>query len=129
MRFAQISLSALAALAAGAFMVAVLQLARSPGMWARLGWLWDMGLAGAIIYAVVPVVVLALLAFMGRRLSTSQATSIAVLWLLLIFAWWAEKPIRVYGELPWWGVKQYLLAMLPVPLTVGLVFSIVARQR
>ena len=128
MQFLRVTICAFTALATGALGAVAVQLAGSPALWSHPDGLVDFGLTGAVIYAALPVGVLVGLALCGREPSTIVSVGISVCWLIVIFAWWAAKPIQAYGEFPWWGFERHFLATLPGPLAVGLAFSVVARR-
>ena len=129
MRVGRILTASLASLVAGAVAFTAVQLAHSPGMWTHMDSRWGYGLMGTVIYALIPIAVLASMAMLNRLPSTAVCVSISVCWLLLIFGLWAAKPIRVYGEFPWWSFRRHFLSMLPIPLCVGLVFSVLLRRQ
>jgi hypothetical protein len=115
-------------IAAGMAAMAAIQLATNPGTWNRLPLLWDTALDGGLFYALVPSLILAVIAMRGKPPGLSTAACIFVGWLTLIFAWWAAKPIRVYGGFPWWGFRLHFLEMLPLPLASALAFAICSRK-
>jgi hypothetical protein len=116
-----------AALAAGMLAAASIHGADAPGAWSHPGWLWDFALSAALVYMVAPLCVLALLLRMGRRASTGLCVGVALAWFAGVFAVWVALAWVAEGAFPVWGWRHYSVDMLPIPLAMGLVFSMVAR--
>lgn len=127
-RLAKVSLCALVAIIAGMVSCATVEAANSPGSWSHLEWLWNTALAGGLFYSVVPVSVLVLVAVLRPAPSAVGAILVPIVWLAVIFAWWARRPWLYYGEFPWSGFQRHFLGMLPVPLSIGFAFALCARS-
>ena len=128
MRVFRLGICVAVTLFAGMAAIAAIQLAERPVLWGRLNVVLDNAVFGGLFYTLVPVIVLAGLTFWRKPPRLQTAALIAVIWLAMIFAWWAEKPIRAYGEFPWWGFKLHFLGMLPVPLSTALAFTVCSRK-
>lgn len=117
----------LLALAAGMLAAAGIHAADSPGAMSHPSWLWDFALAAALVYMLAPLGVLGLLMGMGRRVSTGVCVGVALGWCAGVFAVWAAMAWLSEGAFPAWGWRHYSVDMLPIPLAMGLVFSMAAR--
>ncbi len=118
----------LAALAAGMMAAAGAHAADAPGSWSHRGWLWDFALSAALVYMAAPLVVLVAWRAWGRALSTGDCVGVALGWYALVFAAWLGATWIAEGAFPAWGWRHYAIDLLPVPLAMGLVFSLVSRR-
>lgn len=126
-RVIPILLCVLAALAAGMMVAAGVHAADSPGAWSHPAWLWDFAVAAALVYMLAPLAVLGALLGLGRRLSTGICAAVTLGWFALVFMAWMAAAWIAEGAFPQWGWRHYGIDMLPIPLALGLVFSIAAQ--
>ena len=120
-------LCALAALAAGMLAAAGVQAADSPGSWSHRAWLWDFALSAGLVYMAAPLLVLVGWRARGRSLSTGDCVGVALGWYAAVFAVWLALTWMAEGGFPEWGWRHYAVDLLPVPLAMGLVFSLASR--
>lgn len=120
-------LCALAALAAGMAAAAGVHAADSPGIWLHPAWLWDFALSAAMVYMAAPLLALVGWRTWGRRLSTVDCVGLALGWHAAVFSVWLAGSWIAQQAFPEWGWRYYALDLLPVPLAMGLVFSLVSR--
>jgi len=118
----------LAALVAGMIAAAGVQAADAPGSWSHRSWLWDFALSAALVYMVVPLAVLTIWRACGRTLTTGDCVGVSLGWYALVFMVWLGATWIAEGAFPQWGWRHYAVDLLPVPLALGLVFSIVSRR-
>lgn len=124
---ARLGLCVFAALAAGMIAAAGVHAADSPGIWAHRAWLWDFAVSAALVYMLAPLAVLGVLLGLGRTVSTGVCAGVALGWYALVFVVWLAAAWGAEGAFPQWGWRHYGVDLLPVPLAMGLVFSIAAR--
>ena len=120
-------LGVLCALAAGMVAAAGVHAADSPGIWSHRAWLWDFALSAALVYMAAPLLVLVGWRACGRRLSSGDCVGVALGWYAGVFAVWLAATWIAEGAFPEWGWRHYAVDLLPVPLALGLVFSMVSR--
>lgn len=116
-----------AALAMGMLAAAGVHAADSPGIWTHRTWLWDFAVSAALVYMLAPLAVLGALMVLGRGLSTGVCVGVTLGWFGLVFVAWMVTAWISDGAFPLWGWRHYGGDLLPIPLAMGLVFSIVAR--
>lgn len=117
----------LAALAAGMIVAAGVHAADSPGAWSHRAWLWDFAVSAALVYMLAPLTMLGGLLGLRRRLSTVMCVGVTLGWFALVFVAWMAAAWIAEGAFPQWGWRHYGIDMLPIPLAIGLVFSMTAR--
>jgi len=128
MRIIRVCLCFAAAMVAGIAAAAAIQLAQHPAIWHRMNLLRDNAFGGGLFYALVPATILALVTLRGKVPSLPNTLLVCVVWLVLLFAMWAKKPIEVYGVFPWAGFRRHFIGLLPIPLASALAFSISCRK-
>ena len=126
-RAASIVLCILMALAAGMIVAAGVHAADSPGSLSHRAWLWDFAVSASLVYMLAPLAVLGGLLCLRRRVSTGICVGAALGWFALVFLVWMSAAWIAEEAFPQWGWRHYGIDMLPIPLAVGLVFSMVAR--
>jgi hypothetical protein len=115
------------ALAAGMAAAAGMHAADSPGALTHPAWLWDFALAALPVYMLAPVAVLGVLTARRGGLSTNLCVGVALGWYAVVFVGWLVSAWMAEGAFPQWGWRHYAVDLLPVPLALGLVFSMVSR--
>ena len=106
----------------------VADLVGNPRMMSHPIWLWDFAVGVAILYVVVPVIILVLVTIFRGVPSIGVSIGVAICWLTVIFAWWVYKPLAYHGVFPWSGFRRHYLEMLPVPISFGFAFGLCARM-
>lgn len=123
----RISMCVFVALAGGMFAAAGVHAADSPGIWSHRAWLWDFAVSAALVYMLVPLIALGILLGLGRALSTGLCVGVTLGWYALVFLVWMVLAWIADGAFPQWGWRHYGVDLLPIPLAMGLVFSVAAR--
>lgn len=126
-RLAPVVLCALLALAAGMIAAAGVHASDSPGALTHREWLWDFALSAVPVYMAAPLLILGALMLLGRRLSSGVCVGVTLGWYGLVFAAWLAGMWLSEGAFPVWGLRHYGFDLLPIPLAMGLVFSMAAR--
>jgi hypothetical protein len=127
-RFFAVVLCVLVALCAGMLAAAGANAADSPGILSHPAWLWNFALSAAPVYMLVPLAVLAGLMAWGRPVTTGVCVGVTMLWYALVFAGWLSFAWISDGAFPEWGWRHYAVDLLPIPLLMGLAFSMAARR-
>src|SRR5579864_4212209 len=127
-RLANTAICIFAAVVAGAVSDAAVEILRSPNILSRPEYLWEIVREDTFLYVALPVALLALGALFKPNRSFGLSILVPVGWLTVIFAWWVYKPLVHHGVFPWWGFRLHYLGMLPVSLSVGLVFALCTRM-
>jgi hypothetical protein len=120
-------LCASGALAAGMAAAVGVHAADSPGALTHSEWLWDFALSAASVYMAAPLLLLGALMLWGRRMSSGACVGVTLGWYGLVFAAWLASTWLSEGAFPVWGLRHYGFDLLPIPLAMGLVFSMAAR--
>jgi hypothetical protein len=115
------------ALAAGMAAAAGVHGADSPGALTHAAWLWDFALSAAQVYMIAPLVLLTGLMLWRGALSTNLCVGVTLGWYGLVFVAWMGTAWLSEGAFPQWGWRHYAIELLPIPLAMGLVFSIMSR--
>ena len=101
--------------------------ADSPGALTHPAWLWDFALSAALVYMAAPLTVLGTLMWRGRRLTSGACVGVTLGWFTVVFAAWLSATWLADGTFPAWGWRHYAVDLLPIPLAMGLAFSITSR--
>jgi hypothetical protein len=122
-----IGICILAGLAGGMVAAAGVHAADSPGIWTHRAWLWDFAVSAALVYMLAPLAVLGALQGLGRSVSTGVCVGVTLGWYGLVFVAWMATAWMSEGAFPVWGWRHYGVDLLPIPLSMGLAFSVLAR--
>ena len=60
-------------------------------------------------------------------MSTGDCGGVALGWYAALFAAWLARTWMAKGGFPEWGWRHHAVDLLPVPLAMGLVFSLAPR--
>lgn len=123
----KIIICVLAALAAGMIAAAGAHAADAPGSWEHKAWLWDFAVSAALVYMLAPLAVLGVMLKLGRAMPTGVCVGVTLGWFGLVFVAWMSMAWIAEGAFPQWGWRHYAINMLPIPLAMGLAFSMAAR--
>jgi hypothetical protein len=127
-RIAKSAICAIVSVIVAMVVYTVADLVGNPRMMSHPIWLWDLAVGVAILYVVVPVIILVLLTIFRDVPSTGVSIGVAICWLTVIFALWVYKPLAYHGVFPWSGFRRHYLEMLPVPISFGFAFCLCARM-
>ncbi len=61
-------------------------------------------------------------------MASGICVGVALGWYGVVFGAWLAVTWLAEGAFPAWGWRHYAVDMLPIPLTLGLVFSLSARR-
>lgn len=126
-RLAPVVLCLLLALAAGMIAAAGVHGADTPGALTHREWLWNFAVSAIPVYMAAPLLVLGALMLLGRGLSSGVCVGVTLGWYGLVFAAWLASTWLSEGAFPVWGLRHYGFDLLPIPLAMGLAFSMAAR--
>jgi hypothetical protein len=92
-RIAKSAICAIVSVIVAMVVYTVADLVGNPRMMSHPICLWDLAVGVAILYVVVPVIILVLLTIFRDVPSTGVSIGVAICWLTVIFALWVYKPL------------------------------------